>query len=330
MTFFVTGATGHLGYHLIRFLLSRGHQVHALVLPDDRLRKFLPPSVSITEGNLLDEQSIKKFLNQPSASPRVLIHAASRVTTELKPDALTYDINVNGVALILKQAKQHKIDHLIYVSSVHALKERPNGQPINETFMAMPKDVVGFYAKSKAEATQLVWDAHQKDQLPVSIVYPSGFIGPHDYGEGYTTLMIKEAMNQRMNISFRGGYDFVDVRDVANAIVTIAEKKLIGKTYVLSQAYIPFATLMKTIDQASNHHPFRLFIPMFLIWMALPWMGLYYRLRKKKPLLNRYALLTMSSLSIFDHGLATKDFGFQPRSLSISVQDTIADLKTRA
>ncbi len=330
MTFFVTGATGHLGYHLVRSILSRGHQVYALVLPKDPLRSLLPEAVQVKEGNLLDEASLDEFLNQPCPSPRVLIHAASRVTTTLHPDSLTYQINVNAVETLLKLAKLYAFDHIIYVSSVHALQEQPPRQVTDESHMALPHQVKGFYAKTKAEATQLVWQAYLQTHLPVSIVYPSGFIGPNDYGEGYTTLMIKEAMHQRMNIWFRGGYDFVDVRDVAEAIVTIAEQKRIGQTYVLNHTYIPFATLMKAIDQASGHHPYRFFIPKFLIWLALPWMGLYYRWRKKKPLLNRYALMTMSSKVMFDHSLATIDFGFQPRPLQTSIDDTIADLKARA
>ena len=329
MTFFVTGATGHLGYHLVRALLAKGHQVYALVLPHDPFLSFLPETVKTIKGNLLDEASLMTFLSQTSSHPRILIHAASRVTTESRINPLTYQINVDGTTTLLKHAQRLGFDHVIYVSSVHALKTLPKGRAIDESQMALPHEVIGDYAKTKAEATQRVWKAFTHDHFPVTIVYPSGFIGPNDYGKGYTTLMIKEAMHQRMNIWFRGGYDFVDVRDVANALVTIAENRLIGETFILNHVYHSFATLMKAVDDASGHHPYRFFIPRFLIWLALPFVAIYDKWKKKKPLLNRYALTTMSVMANFDHQKATLVFGYQPRPLMITIQDTIDEMRAR-
>lgn len=328
MTFFITGATGHLGYHLIRRLIEKKHTVYALVLPQDPLAKSLPSEVIIIEGNVLDESSLDRFFNHPDDGYRVLIHAASRVTTQMRKDTLTYRVNVEGTQHVLNQAHHHPFHHIIYVSSVHALKELPIGQVIDENHMASAREVKGFYAKTKAEATQMVWRDHQMRNAPVSIVFPSGFIGPNDLGQGYTTLMFKEAMQGRMNIWFKGGYDFIDVRDVADAIITIAETKRIGQNYVLNHAFLPFNTLMKMIDQASGHHPIRLYIPRWLIWLGIPLLKLYYWIFKKKPLLTYYAFQTMQTHAMFDHSKATIDFGFQPRPFMETIQDTIDGLKT--
>jgi len=330
MTFFITGATGHLGYHLVRRLIAQKHTVYALVLPHDPLSKSLPPEVIIVEGNILDESSMDRWLNHPHDGYRVLIHAASRVTTQMRKDTLTYRVNVEGTQHILNQAHLHHFDHVIYVSSVHALKEFPVGEAIDETHIACPREVKGFYAKTKAEATQMVWRDHLMRDFPVSIVFPAGFIGPNDLGKGYTTLMIKEAMQQRMNIWFKGGYDFVDVRDVADAIITIAETKRIGQAYVLNHAFLPFNTLMKMIDEANGHHPIRVYIPRWLIWFAIPFLKIYYWISGKKPLLTYYAFQTMQTNAIFDHSKATIDFGFQPRPFMETIQDTVDDLKKQS
>lgn len=329
MTFFITGATGHLGYHLINQLQKKAHPIVALVLPNDPQQKQLPASVFQVKGNLLDPQSIDAFLSTSLPKPHILIHAASKVTTQHRPDPLTYRINVGGTKLLIEKAKVYHLDHMIYVSSVHALKEIPLPHLITEADLAYPSGVKGFYAQTKAEASQSVWHAFLNDQLPVSIVYPSGFIGPHDPGQGYTSMMIREAMHQRMNIWFHGGYDFVDVRDVAAAIITIAEKNLIGKTYVLNANYIPFKTLMRSVDQACHRHPIRLYIPRFLIWMAIPLLTTIYWVFRKKPLLTSYALYTMQSNTHFSHERAFKDFGYQPRTLQATMNDTVNDLKMK-
>jgi dihydroflavonol-4-reductase len=329
MTFFITGATGHLGYHLVRHLRAHHHHVYALVLPDDPLTSSLPKNVMVVEGNLLDPSSLDRFLNHPHDGYRVIIHAASRVTTQSKKDLLTYKVNVEGAQNMIDLTKRHHIDHLIYVSSVHALKTLSHRQLVNETHMGDPSSIRGFYAKTKAEATQKMWTEHQLNNLPVSIVFPSGFIGPQDLGKGYTTLMIKEAMAKRMNIFFRGGYDFVDVRDVAEAIVKIAEMKFIGEKFILNGDYVSFNQIMRWVDEAMQHRPCRVCMPRFFIWLAIPLLTMYYRITGKKPLLTGYAFETMQTPVRFDHSHASKTFGYEPRSIQVTVFDTVKDLGSR-
>ena len=71
----------------------------------------------------------------------------------------------------------HGVGKLVYVSSVHALAEKPKGIEIDaETDAFDPNRLVGDYAKSKAMATHAVLDA-AKTFLDASVVLPSGIIG---------------------------------------------------------------------------------------------------------------------------------------------------------
>ena len=72
---------------------------------------------------------------------------------------------------------------MVYVSSVHAIPEKPKGCIITEDCEFSPGLVDGDYAKSKATATELVFDAAERG-LNASIVFPSGIIGPGAYREG--------------------------------------------------------------------------------------------------------------------------------------------------
>lgn len=76
----------------------------------------------------------------------------------------------------------------------------------------------GEYAKSKASATELIFDAAQHG-LSASVVFPSGIIGPGDVQCGSFTAMAKAFLAGKLPIAVHGGYDFVDVRDVANGIL---------------------------------------------------------------------------------------------------------------
>lgn len=70
---------------------------------------------------------------------------------------------------------------LIYVSSVHAIPEKSDGDLISEVSIFNPDDVVGLYAKTKAEAARYVMDSVKDKGLNACIVHPSGILGPYDF-----------------------------------------------------------------------------------------------------------------------------------------------------
>lgn len=61
--------------------------------------------------------------------------------------------------LAVDLAMEYKVDKFIYISSVHAIPEKPENHAITEVTKFCPNDVVGDYAKTKAEATKYVIDA---------------------------------------------------------------------------------------------------------------------------------------------------------------------------
>lgn len=49
-----------------------------------------------------------------------------------------------------------------------------------------------------------------------------------------------------------GGYDFVDVRDVADGVIAAAEKGRKGECYILSNRFVPIPDLMKYMQKATG------------------------------------------------------------------------------
>lgn len=231
-TYLVTGATGFLGRTVVSELLSRGASVRALVLPGDRLAGVLPESVERTEGDICSASALENFFAGTDESTCV-IHTAGIVTVASRPDASLYRVNVDGTRAILRECAAHGIGKLVYISSVHALPEKPKGMTITETDAVSSEFVSGDYAKSKAEATSLVFAA-AKNGLNASIVFPSGIIGPGDIAGGSMTTMFRSFLAGRLPLAVRGGYDFVDVRDVARGIADCAENGQRGCGYILS------------------------------------------------------------------------------------------------
>ena len=226
--YFVTGATGFLGKAVVQRLLTKAADIYALVMKDDPLAGTLPNGIHVCVGNVCDPSSLDSFLNGADGQSCV-IHCAGIVSVASRPGEQLYKVNVGGTKNIVNACISHSVGKLVYVSSVHALTEKPKGIEIDaETDAFNPDRLVGDYAKSKAMATRIVLDA-ARASLDASIVLPSGIIGPGDTAGGSITELLLSFLAGKLPIAVKGGYDFVDVRDVAEGIVSCAEKGVRGK-----------------------------------------------------------------------------------------------------
>lgn len=171
--YLVTGAGGHLGTMVVRRLADRGMAVRALVLPGERV----PAGAERIVGDVRSRESLAPFFARTDGEALVLVHCAGIVTIASRPDPALWAVNVTGTANMLALARTHAVSRMIYVSSVHAIPETPG--VIAERRDVLPEQVTGPYAKAKAAATRLAFEAADAG-LAVSVVYPSGIISPGD------------------------------------------------------------------------------------------------------------------------------------------------------
>ncbi len=211
--YLVTGATGFLGRTVAELLAAQGAGVTALALPGDPAAKALPMGVEVIFGDVCNPDSLCAFF-RGSGKNVCVIHCAGMVSIRTRPGPQMRRVNVDGTGNILSLCRRHDVGRLVYVSSVHAIPERKQGQAITEVLEFSPQRVSGPYAKSKAEATAMVLDA-ARNGLNACVVHPSGIIGPGDTAMGSTASMIAAYCKGRLPMGVKGGYDFVDVRDVA-------------------------------------------------------------------------------------------------------------------
>ncbi|MDD3207389.1 MAG: SDR family NAD(P)-dependent oxidoreductase, partial [Bacilli bacterium] len=161
--YYITGATGHLGRTIANMLLALKKTIVAFILPRDKKRHFNKHDggqIYFVEGDITKCDDIEKFLDFKSTDAmQIVIHCAGVITVEKSFNKGIYDINVGGTKNIVDIAKKRKVEKFVYVSSVHALKELPKNKIISEQTSFNPEEVNGFYAKTKAEASQYVIDA---------------------------------------------------------------------------------------------------------------------------------------------------------------------------
>ena len=318
--YLVTGATGFLGRAVAEELVRRKAQVHALVLHDDPYTDLLPKEVRTVIGDVCDKSSLSDFFADAD-SRTCVIHCAGIVSVASRPGPRLYQVNVGGTWKVLRQCMEHDVGKMVYVSSVHAIPEKSKGCIISEDCEFSPGLVDGDYAKSKAAATELVFDAAERG-LNASIVLPSGIIGPGDLQGGSFTSMAKSFLSGKLPFAVRGGYDFVDVRDVARGILACSESGEPGKGYILSGCYVTIRRMLQLVGKAAKLKYRSICLPLGLARLAAP----YYErrsLRERKPLFfTPYSVSVLASNGQFSHAAASERFAYQPRP----IEETLGDM----
>ncbi len=324
--YLVTGAAGHLGLNIVNELCLLGENVKVLVLPNDKNVCKLPENVEVCYGDIRNKSDLDNFFKNPDNDDLIVIHAAGIVSIGSKYNSLVYDVNVNGTKNVVDECVKNNVKKMLYVSSVHAIKEKPNHEIITETTCFNPDDVEGLYAKTKAEATAYVLDAASKG-LNATVVHPSGILGPNDYGKGHITQMVIDFCNGTLTAGVQGGYDFVDARDVSKGIVTATEKGKKGECYILSNKYFEVKTLLDLLAKITKKKEIKTYLPMWFAKLTAPIAEKYYEIRKEPPLYTSYSLFTLDSNSNFSHEKATRELDYKPREFEETIDDTASFLR---
>lgn len=325
--YLITGATGFLGRTVLAQLKDAKAEVRALVMDGDPLARELPQNVRVVTGDVCDEAALGCFFAGADEHTCV-IHCAGIISVATHPGDRIYRVNVDGTRNILKFCSQCGVGKLVYVSSVHAIPEKPKGTEIAETTVFSPELVRGDYAKSKAMATALALQA-AKEGLNASVVFPSGIIGPGDMGKGSITNMLLSFLAGKLPLAVKGGYDFVDVRDVAAGILACAERGLPGHGYILSGHYATIRDILELVKKTVNLRRSVSYLPICFAKLVAP---IYEKisLRRREPLyFTPYSIAVLDSNGAFSRNAATTALGYTPRPLSSTIRDTVLWLKEK-
>lgn len=248
-----------------------------------------------------------------------LIHTAGIISIEEKFNQNVYDVNVIGTKNLLEKALTYHVKRFLHVSSVHAIPEVKG--IISEINDFDPNKVKGLYAKTKAEATALVLS--KKDILDVVVVHPSGIIGPNDYGHGHLTQLVIDIAEGKLRGGFGGGYDYVDVRDVANGIINALYKGRRGECYILSGEYYQTKQLINTVSEITKRKPLTYYFPTWFIKSVALLAEAWYRARKRPPLFTKYSIEVLLSNGNFSSQKAQDELNYKPRPIKESLIDTV-------
>ena len=326
--YLLTGAAGLLGSNVSRQLIERGAKVRALVLKGDPAAKYIPEGAEIVFGDITDNESLENFFTVPQGLEVYVIHSASIVTLNPNPSEKVHVVNVDGTQNIINKCITHKVKKLVYISSTGAIPERAGNLPIKEVAHFNTEGLVGYYSVTKAEATQLVLNAMEMvPELNASIVHPSGICGPDDYSFGPVADFIIQYASGKMPAGIKGTFNSVDVRDLADGVITCCDKGRRGECYIMSNSLVSMRDMFNIINDAAglNYNPKVLSVP--VAKLAAKIMAVVSKLTGKPALLTDFAIYNLDRNNNFDCSKACTELGFKCRPFEESIKDEVRWLK---
>ena len=323
MQIVVTGASGHVGTNLIPLLRATGHRVRALVHGKDRgglVRHddALHPPVEEVEGDVLDPVSLRSAF----AGADVVYHLAAFISISGSHDGKVERINVDGVRNVAEAALAAGVRRLVHCSSVHAFNLYA-GRALDETKPRAEGPPCAPYDRSKYAGERALREVIANG-LDATIVNPTGIIGPFDYIPSRTGRTFVDLSHGRILAMPTGGFDFVDVRDVADALVAAATHGRTGENYLLPGTFVSARRLAIAWSKQAGVAAPRFTLPMALVRLAVPFAALAAKLTGEEPKVTHEALDTLDSRARVSGDKAAAELGYKRRSLDETLRDTHA------
>ena len=309
----LTGATGHIGNVLARQLLEGGQSLRALVRPGRPALALDGLEIETVTGDVLDRDSLLSAMQ----GVEMVYHLAAKISFKSGIDPEAERINLEGTRNVIDAARTAGVRRLVYASSIYALHV-PEVGVVDERLPFDAGQGRGAYDRSKAAASLEVLKAAATG-LDAVIACPTAVAGPFDYQVSEAGRGILYNIKAGFRFFVDGAYDFVDVRDVAEGLVRIAEKGRCGEVYILGGDRLTVREVSQCIWEAAGgwHAGFRL-----PDWVADLAAGIL-PLMDEDPLVTPYLLQAVRSNSVISHEKARQELGFHPRPARQAILDAV-------
>ncbi len=320
----VTGATGLVGNNVVRKLVNRNDNVRVLVRPgqqpgpvaDARQEAggvFAALPVDMVAAGLHDESAMQRAVDGAThvIHSAALVHCGWRHLEEMR------HVNVEGTRVVARAARRAGA-RLIHVSSVDAIGLRSDGVPADEE--TPPGGMLECpYVVTKRQAEAAVLDEVDKG-LDAVIVNPVYMIGPWDWKPSSGRMLLEVGAGRGL-FAPPGSNDFVDVRDVAQGILSAMSRGQTGRRYILGGQALSYLDAWRIFARVSGRLQPLGIAPRPFVRMA-GWCGDLASLLTRRELPVNSAAAGMSMLAHnFSCTRAEAELGYTRRPFEAAAQD---------
>jgi len=300
----------------VRALVAAGEPVRAVDVRRGAALQGL--DIDFVEGDVLDPAALQNAF----AGAEFVLHLAARISIAGDPDGSVRRVNVDGVRHVAETARAAGVRRLVHCSSLHAYDVGAITGPVREDGRRAVDASLPAYDRSKAAGEDELRRVVDRG-LDAVILNPSGMFGPVDPEPSRMGRVLLAMFRGRMPVTVHGAFDWVDVRDVAAALIAATERGRTGENYLIGGHRASVGELAALAAEVSGRRPPRLVAPLAPVRLAA---GAAVRLagprRAGRLLLTPESLHALATDPVVDHSKAAAELGYVARPLA----DTVADL----
>jgi len=257
--FLVTGASGFLGYHVCKYLISRDKAVRGIDIEPFGYSD-ISDSIAFCKGDIRDRQ----LLAEAMRGVDVVIHGAAALP--LCPRREIFSVNVDGTRNILQTACELGVKRVIFISST-AVYGIPKEHPVDENY---PLKGVGPYGESKIEAEKICLE-FREEGMCVPILRPKTFAGPMRLG---VFQILCDWVQNGKNIPIVGNgnnkYQLLHIDDLLEAIYLAATAPASKANDTFNVGATEFKTMKADLQALLDYAGFGKRVRPFPSWLVIP------------------------------------------------------------
>lgn len=314
----VTGASGHVGNNLVRELNRRGIKPRVVIHNSDHAEKSLKGlDFHAVKGDVTDLSSMIDAFKDAE----MVYHCAAWISITPGMYKKLRKVNVDGVLNVLEACSKNNVKRLVHVSSIEALGDPGEGVVATEEMGFNPDKAMLEYGVTKAEASILIQEA-VKEGMDIVTVCPVGIIGPNDFKSSQMGNMMIDFYHGKLPAyPGYGGFDWVDVRDVADAVILAGEKGKSGEFYILTGGHTTNFEMMEILEKVTGKKKPKIALPYWLMSSAGFFAEFYYKATGKEAVITRDSARILKSDLRASSEKAKKELGYSPRPLEQTFKD---------
>ncbi|RJO61722.1 MAG: NAD-dependent epimerase/dehydratase family protein [Dehalococcoidia bacterium] len=312
----VTGASGHVGNNLVRSLLAEGRQVRVVL--HHNTSPFDGLIVEKIRGDICDADS----LSAAFTGADVVYHLAARVSIEMSGWKTLHAINTTGARNVADACLKHGVRRMIHFSSIDAIEQKPVDIPVDEKSPPAHGQKHPPYNRSKAAGEAAVRAVVERG-LDAVILNPTAIIGPHDFQPSHQGQMLLSMAHGSLPALVKGGFDWIDVRDVVYGAMQAEKLAPRGSKYILGGHWASLAEIARMVERNTGVPSPGFTCPLWLASAGAPLVTTFEHLRGRRPLYTRASIIAINSNRHISHEKAEKELDYHPRPLEQTIRDTL-------
>ena len=317
----VTGGSGFIGSHVVRRLVNLGREVRCLILPGDSAPALDGIHYTRIDGDILDP----KALDRAMQGTELVIHLAAIYALWLPEPNTMFAVNVDGTREVLSAARRAGVKRVVHTSSIAAVGHTPGKSLADERSAFTEFKLADPYVLSKVISEREALRPYWRETMDVVVVNPAFPFGARDLVPTPTGKLILTLTRGDLPFVMKGGFNGVDVGDVAEGHLLAASRGRSGERYILAGHNLTYARFSREVSALAKRSPPKLRLPSSLLVRLGRAAEVAAAISGRPPLFTgRSMALTAGRYLYFDTAKAERELGYMPGPLTDALADAIA------